>query len=345
MEEPSNSENLINVKSSLTDSQMKSMATRISIINRKLDAKGYSEIQPFTEKKFENATDIYERESQLVGIVDQLLRENEVLREINEGSERQSKNNARLVNRYEELAGKSEFLALKNERKAKELEIENLKLRYTINDLEERKKGVELKIRDIRNGWEAYKSQVDREKRRSEFEKEELLARIKRRRCLPNQNTMRNLNDSMTENKFTSTELVKRLLTEKEKLKTKVLEMYGFIKNLYQCLEGLKASDGECPIAQTFLVGKEKLDELNYDYNSKALIELDKNFFQVLLEIKQEPFGSNDTFRSKTVGAQKQREVDSLRKQLAELQENYDKVVNTIAEWKKWREKERHIEK
>ncbi|KAG0671600.1 hypothetical protein C6P40_004642 [Pichia californica] len=303
-------------------------------INLKLQIRGFDELAFFTVKPPHNKKDIYEHDKNVINVINSLISELELYKRMNDSQEKISDKNTREKNYWKESAGRLEIARIKNERRIRDLEVESLKFKFTIDELSERKKGVESRVRNIKNEWKTYRNEVSRQKRKFELDRDELIDKIKlkynpkfNRRNTEYKHKLDNLKHS---------EIITDLLKEKDEARHNFLKIYGFNKNLYNCLENLKASDGNCPINNSFLATDDELHENNIsgEISSKIFRHLDSLFVKILNDIRNEPFGSNDTFRFKKIGVDRKSEIYLLKEQLNTLQDNYDKVLNTMNERK-----------
>lgn len=329
----------INIKDTPSSFQRQTILQSSELLNSKLQFKGYDELKFLTIGAPSNIDEIYGNELNLIGIINSLLGELELAKNMNISNEKLLNESSREKEQLKLAAELAEDSKRKNERILRDIEVENLKLKFNVEDLKERKKGVEHRIREIRNEWETYRSQAKRDKRIAEMNQIELLDKLKSRKDRRNNDKgiikLKYKKDSGT----AYSEIIMNLLKEKNNAQSDFFKLYGLNKNLYNCLEKLKASDGISPIDSTFLIDNSELDELIQPIENipSILDEIDAKFVYILNDIKSEPFGSDDTFRSKRIGVEKQREILMLKEQLKNLQESYDKVVNTMKEWKEWR--------
>lgn len=314
-------------------------------INMKLEAKGNGLIKFFTTDPPKDIREIYEHDKQVINIINLLLTEIELSGKMRKVQETVVDEKIRETDHWKKQIGRAEVMKIKSDRRIRELEVQILKLNFTANDLIERKKALENRIRQVRDGWETYKSQVERDKRKAEISREDLMDKLKFKRKSDllsfNPAKRQRKNGRIATDTESTSEIVLKLLSEKEQMHNDFLRIYSFNRRLYDCLERLKISDGTCDIDETFLISQKeskKLDEIPFNDASSLLHDMDLKFINLLRNIKSDPFGSDDTFRSKRIGITKQREIELLKNQLNELQQNYDSVVNTMHKWKEWKE-------
>ena len=332
--------NYMEIKNHPSTDQFNRISEASSIINKNLESRGDEKIKFYTIKSPKNIEEIYQNDQKLIKSFNNLFQEVDLLRTINSTNAQLIDDKNREVEYWKKMAQQMEASKRNDESKFRDLEVENLKLKLNVSNLIERQKGVESRIRETRNGWKLYKEQVEREKRRYDNDKFELLERLKSKR---NKTWRKDGNNNSPSNRNlyndeTSSEMIIQLLSEKELSNKNILKLVSFLKNLYNCLEKLKASDGNYPIDNSFIAKDSELDGINYTEIDILMEGLNKKFITLLEEIKAEPFGSDDTFRSKRISKEKKLEVEMLKSQLAELQYNYNKVVKTMEEWKKWKE-------
>lgn len=313
------------------EQQRKSILIKLQKVNFKLKSKGHKIIKLNSIDHIKSCEDMYNNDMNVLDVFESLINEVNLLRDLKSADENLLKQTTRQRDYWKDMSKQTETLKSKSERKIREMEVENLKLQYIVSDLNERKKGIEQKIRDIRNGWETYKLQVNRDKRRADLDREELVSKLNVRKRLKIQNNSYHIKDQRP-----SSEMIMKLLSENEKAKKDFIMVYAFVKNVYECLERLKASDGNYPIDGSFLINDNQIDEIGYMNAILFLNKMDKKFINILQDMQYESFGNDDTFRSKRIGREKQDEINRLKSQLDELQNNYDKVVETMNEWRKW---------
>ncbi|ODQ45959.1 hypothetical protein PICMEDRAFT_148045 [Pichia membranifaciens NRRL Y-2026] len=325
------SENYIKIDTEPSFTDRQTIMNASKIVNTKLQSRGNNKLKFFTLEPPKKIQEVYNHDKQVINIISSLLTELEMSKKLGISQEKLMNEKAKEKAHWKKLAGQAEIIRLKNERRIRDLEVEALKLKFTVDDLKERKKGVEQRVREIKNGWETYKCQVTKEKLRAEINIKESVKKLKLR-YHPNENGTASVKRQKIERDSSLSNKVKSaLLNENERAQNDLCMIFGFIQNLYKCLEKLKASDGGCPIDRTFLVNRDKTVEFKNDLSVPHLLtKLDSDFRCVLNEIKNEPFGTDDTFRSKRIGVEKQREIVLLKERLSSLQKQLNKAVDTI---------------
>ncbi|GAV27751.1 hypothetical protein PMKS-001219 [Pichia membranifaciens] len=325
----------INAEPSFTDRQTIMNASKI--VNTKLRSRGNSKLKFFTLEPPKKIQEVYDHDKQVINIISSLLTELEMSKKLGLSQEKLMNEKAKEKDHWKKMAGQAEIVRLKNERRIRDLEVEALKLKFTVDDLKARKKGVEQRIREIKNGWETYKCQVIREKLRAEVNIEESVKKLKSRYRPIENGTARTKRQKLERDSSLSNKVLPALLAENERAQSDLCMVFNFIQNLYNCLKKLKASDGGCPIDRTFLVNRENPVDFGKPDSTVPylLTKLDTKFICVLNDIKSEPFGTDDTFRSKRIGVEKQREISILRERLSTLQKQFNEAVDTMEKEKK----------
>lgn len=311
-------------------SEKQTIMTASKIINTKLEARGSNEINFFTLKSPENIREIYNHDKQVINIINSLMTEIDMCKKLNISHEIIVNEKVKERDHWKKLAAQAEILRMKSDRRIRDLEVETMKLKLTVKDLKERKKRMEQRIRQIKNEWKTCRVQLIRDKLKADASREELVYKLKSKNQHHRINKERKKQKQQEGNNLQNRELYRDSLTEKEKSKNELFKALNFMENLYKCLERMRVSDGHSPVDKTFLVNADTMyDSANYKCSVTYLLaQLDAKFISILNEIKSEPFGSNDTFRSKRIGAEKQREISSLKRRLDILQRNYDEIVD-----------------
>jgi hypothetical protein len=311
-------------------------------LDKKLKARGDAKITFWTVEAPLSPDDVYQNDIKIIAELKHLLNEIELHREVKLANAEVMRHKIREVEYWKDQLSKAQTKKRADESRLRELELDNLKLKMTVRNLIERRKSIETRIRDVRNGWKYYREQIEREKRK-ERALSENIRKLSRSRSFAHDRDYQTSNrkgGNSWDSSLPTSGVVMDLISEKEVILSNVLKLTSFVRRVYDCLERLKASDGNYPVEDTFLVDEQELDEIKQEDVDYFLTNMNQRFKELLNEIRTEPFGSDDTFKFKRIGRQKQQEVIVLEKKLSQLQQNYDRVVKTMEDWKKWKENE-----
>ncbi|ODV83521.1 hypothetical protein CANARDRAFT_179458, partial [[Candida] arabinofermentans NRRL YB-2248] len=336
------------------------------IINDKLLSKGYFSTNPKKLKKllllsldadillndkirddFEVCDKVYENDKNIINAIYALLDTVEISTVFKEST----------LKKIHQQEMEIERLKLENESKQKEiavkdktlhsLKLETFKKDIEINDLRKMVNGTKKMVHDRDRKFENYVGEVYRDMRKFEIEIDRLEGKLKN----TSGNKRRRIQDSEgdieeKENTYNGSKSLKAdnerylaLLDKNSALQREGEVLYGMCLKVYNALNNLNGGKNISNVT-SFIPTVDEL--LKMDIHLINLNKLDNLFMNLVKQgMSNDSSIMEDTFKFKRndILNEKQKEIQSLKANLQSLEIDYKKVLNTMEQWKTFKNK------
>lgn len=266
-----------------------------------------------------SGAELYESDQKMATIISSLLKELDLLQDQMMTQETLIRQKEKENCHLKAEISRSASLELKNRKKNIDLESKVVKLELQAADFRIQSAGVANELRETKGRYNLLKEAMEVEKRSMLIENG-----IVKRRLL--QSTSRQNKRMATERTGPLTRLPKNLrndLVEQNK------QLNGFIQSTYHCLWQLKETQGLASVPSSFIPPDNQLKE--DIFTPVLLTDIDEKLVKLIKSIQQEPIlGTDDTFRFHRLGAEKQREIAKLKREIEEVRESYAQATREL---------------
>ncbi|KAH3670085.1 hypothetical protein OGATHE_002898 [Ogataea polymorpha] len=319
-------------------------------VNQKLSAKGYfsnkpnklrqllllsldsSQLIPENAENFEISEKVYENDRNVMNIIYSLLNSAEISKQFKETAlKKMADKDAEielLKNEVEKLNKKVD----EKERNIQSLQLDKIKSDLQAKHYQAMLNNVNAKNKEQERTFKLYSEEVKRELRRNEMEVDRLesrLSNMNKRRASPRDDAEAEPKRQKFDNdRFLS------LVEENSHLQHDLNKLVGVLLRLQKFLKSFGQLNSNSKVPSTFIPTDSEL--LAIDHHNFDLQKYDLILFDLLKPLNGDSI--DDTFKfKKNNQTDKDQEIASLRNRLSEMEQNYERVLATMEQWKTYR--------
>ncbi|KAH3665819.1 hypothetical protein OGAPHI_004007 [Ogataea philodendri] len=327
--------------------ELMSIKNAAQYVNEKLSAKGYFSNKPNKLRKLlllsldsdqlfkENMENleindkIYENDKNTMNIIYSLLNSTEISKQFKETAlKKMADKDSEIRQLREEVARLNDKLEEK-EKHVQSLNLEIIKFDLHSNHYKTMLNNVNAKYKEQERTFKLYTEEVKRELRRNEIE----VDRLENRLSSVSKRKFTDSHEADTEpkrQKFDNDRFLS-LLEDNSHLKHELNKVVAVLLRLQKFLKSFGQLNGSNKVPSTFIPSDQEL--LAIDYHDFDLKKYDVILFDLLKAFNGEAI--EDTFKfKKNAQNDKEQEIENLRKRLTEMEQNYERVLGTMEQWK-----------